>query len=277
MRMLSFPFAAALLFVRDLVTPTPPPPALPPPAPAAVEVAEAADPAGQVLAPPPVAAIQETNAPVPAGVTVKLRRAGTSGWKAELTRMGYLVALRRGGERTAGESAAAIPVATGDDAPVIWETTKLDTLETTRGTLRIEGDTKPLARIRLAEPPVPAVREEEGLHTCVSHEDGAGGFTVLCRVRAAGATAASVTGDSPKADVWVAGHGAPVVRMDLPAPTEGVEARVVGYATGALGVVIRAEATRVAGEDRASLAILSSDRPQPMVPRRAVKYYCCCF
>jgi|HubBroStandDraft_6_1064221.scaffolds.fasta_scaffold169012_2 hypothetical protein len=275
MRMLTIPFAAALLFVRDLVAPAPAPPAAPPPEPA---VEEAADPAGQVLAPPPVTAIRETSAPVPAGVTVKLRKAGASGWKAELIRRGYLVALRRGGERTAGEDVAVLPVAAdgGDDEPMIWETTKLDTLETTRGTLRFEGDAKPVPRIRLAEPPVAATRERERLHTCVSHEDGAGGFTVLCRVPV-GATAASVTGDDPRADVWMAGNASRVVRMDLPAPAEGAEARVVGYAMGALGVVIRAEATRAAGEDRASLAILSSDRPQPMVPRRAIRYTCCVF
>jgi hypothetical protein len=272
MRLLAIPLVASLFFARDLVRTAPEAAPAPPPPPDAAAVQEPEDLAGQVLAPPPVAAIRETDAPVPRGVVVKLRRAGEGGFKAELRRGGYLVALRRGDERAAGDGVASIPIVEGDE-PVIWETTKLDTLATTRGTLRIEGGA---ARIRMAEPPVAAAGEQRRLHTCVSHEDGAGGFTVICGVRS-GATAASVTGGDPKAGVFGAGTSPRVVRMDLPAPTEGVEARVLGYSAGIDGVVIRAEATRAAGEDRASLAVLSSDRPQPMVPRQAVYKCCVCF
>jgi hypothetical protein len=271
MRLLAIPLVASLFFARDIVRTAPEAAPAPPPPPAPVAVEEPEEIAGQVLAPPPVAAIRETDAAVPRGVVVKLHRAADGGYfRAELRRGGYLVALRRGDERAAGEGVASIPVVEGDE-PVIWETTKLDTLATARGTLRIEGGA---ARIRMAEPPVAAAGEQRRLHTCVSHEDGAGGFTVICGVRS-GATAASVTGGDPKAGVFGAGTSPRVVRMDLPAPSEGVEARVLGYSAGIDGVVIRAEATRAAGEDRASLAILSSDRPQPMVPRRTF-YKCCC-
>jgi hypothetical protein len=271
MRTLTVSLFAALVFVRDLVAPAPPAPAPAPPEAAAPEAEEAAAPD---LAPAPVvAAVRETNAPVPSGVAVKVRPTPAGGWKAELSRKGYLVALRRGADRAAGEDAAALPVATDTADPIVWETTKLDTLETTRGTLRFEGDARPVPRLRLAEPPAAAARDEQKHHTCVSHEDGEGGFTVLCRVFG-NATAASVTGDDPKAGVWVVGTGSRVVRMDLPAPTSGAEARIVGYANGADGILIRAEATRAEGEDRPSLAILSADRSQPQVPRRFIRYEC---
>jgi hypothetical protein len=130
----------------------------------------------------------------------------------------------------------------------------------------------------MVEAPVPAGRAQGQLHTCAAHEDGGGGFTVLCSVRGY-ATAASVTGDEASADVWVAHRDATsVVRMDLPASPAGFEARMLGYSAGLEGVVLRAEASRAAGEDRPSLTLAAAERAQPKVPRIQVpKYYRGCF
>jgi hypothetical protein len=95
---------------------------------------------------------------------------------------------------------------------------------------------------------------------------------VLCRVRGTTAFGAKVTAveEDQQTDVWssfVSAGSYTVVRLDLPASATGVEARIVGYAAGVDGVVIRAEASRVGGEDRATLALSSSDRAQPQVAR----------
>lgn len=46
---------------------------------------------------------------------------------------------------------------------------------------------------------------------------------------------------------------------------------------GADGVVLRAEASRAAGEDQPVLTMLASERPQPQVPRKVVRYNCDSF
>ncbi len=212
---------------------------------------------------------------MPADVVASVRP-GADGWQVRLTRKGHLVALRHGAARTAGEGEATLALADGGEAePVVWETTKLDTLATVRGTLRLDGAGKPRATLHVVEAPVPAGRQDGPLHTCAAHEDGAGGFTVLCRVHAR-ASVANVTSEETSADVWVAGHEAtPVVRLDLPASPAGFEARVMGYSHGVEGVVVRAEASRAAGEERSVLALLASERAQPQVPRAIVRYVCC--
>ncbi len=197
MRLLALPLLASLVLVRGADR-----------APAAVGPVEAtpaepsttdelAEPALAPIAlpPPAVAALRETGVAVPQDVVASVRRVkGEDGWQVRLARKGHLVALRHGGARTAGEGEAVLALADGEADPVVWETTKLDTLATVRGTLRLEGAGSPRALTRLVEAPVPAGRQDGPLHTCAAHEDGAGGFTVLCRVHAR-ATAANVTGD----------------------------------------------------------------------------------
>jgi hypothetical protein len=276
MRLLALPLIASMLLTRDgarepaarLVAS----PELPP-------VTEVAEPAPlEAIAPVPVPAsvIHETSAPVPGDVTVDVLRGSGGAWSVRLARKGHLVALRHGGARTAAADQATLALVPGDPEPLVWEASRFDTLATTRGTLRLDGAATPHALVRLAEAPVPAGRDERQRHVCEAHEDGAGGFAVLCRVQGI-PSAANVTGDDAKADVWVAADRmAPVVRLDLPASPAGVEARMMGYAAGGEGVVVRAEASRVAGEERPVLTLLSADRIQPQVPRRSVRTYRCC-
>ncbi len=282
--MLALPlFAAATLVGAQAPHPSP----LPLATPAMAVPVEAAEPAEVPLEAPaplplPAPTVRETAATVPADIAVDVRKAGGDGWTVKLARRGYLVAMRHGDVRSAGADQATLALQPGDGEPLVWEATHLDTLATTRGTLRLDaaadGAPTPQARVRLAEAPVPAGRDERQLHTCLAHEDGAGGFSVLCRVRA-NPTAANLSGDDAKANVWVATAAgrSPVVRLDLPASTAGVDARMVGYAAGIDGVVIRAEASRVAGEDRPVLALASADHSQPQVPRQIVRYTCCLF
>lgn len=275
MKMLALPLFASMLLARDASRdplPVPLAGSLAPATRALVE--EIAEPSPAPL-PPSAPAIRETSAPVPGDLEASVRPASAGGWTVRLARKGYLVAMRHGGVRTAAANQATLVLAPGDVEPVVWEATQLDSLVTTRGTLALdETAVKPRASLRMAEAPAPAGREERRLHTCAAHEDGAGGFTVLCRVRS-NPTAANVTGTDANADVWVAGGPSPVVRLDLPASPEGVEARVLGYAAGADGVVVRAEASRVAGESRPVLTLVSADRAQPQVPRARLVYRCC--
>ena len=59
-----------------------------------------------------------------------------------------------------------------------------------------------------------------------------------------------------------------LVRFDLPLAEDGVAARALGYVSAGSGVVMRAEASRLPGEERATLALLSAERAQPVpMPR----------
>jgi hypothetical protein len=282
MKTLAFSAVAALLFAHDVASDARATAALAEaPGSLAAEVAapadaEVVDLSPSLPAPDATPTFRETNALVPRDVKVTVRDAGKDGWKVELGRKGYFVALRRGAERTAAANTATLAVGAAESEPVVWETTNLATLATTRGTLRLSGGGVPQAKLRMAEAPVVAGREERRLHTCQGEEDGFGGFTVLCRVRA-GATAANVTGSGVHQDVWASWGEESVLRLDLPASASGVEARVVGYSAGADGVVIRAEASRVAGEERPVLTILSADRAQPKVERKEIREYVCIF
>jgi len=273
MRLVALPVLASLLFARGATrapaTPALSPLAVEPPA----EQEEVAEPLPEVAFSPPPPTVREIGAPVPKDVVASVRVGKSDARLVQLRRKGYLVSLRSAGARSAGLGEAALSVPAGTTEPVVWETTRIDTLATVRGTLRIEGAGSPRAALKLAEAPAPAGRAEGQLHMCAAHEDGAGGFTVLCRIRSM-ATAANVTGDDAR-DVYAVGvDGATLVRMDLPVSPSGFAASVVGYPVGADGVVLRAEASRVAGEDRPVLTMLAAERPQPQVPRVAVEYRC---
>jgi hypothetical protein len=281
MRLVTVPLLALLSLAADGTrAPAAVPAGLPPAEPAAEEAVT--EPAPAPL-PVPVSSIRETDAPVPGDVKATVELDGAGGYRVKLARKGHLVALRHGASRAAAADTASIAIAAGEAEPAVWEATSLETLATVRGTLRVsDGKAGLRAKLHLAEAPVPAGRDAKRIHTCAAHEDGAGGFTVLCRIRA-NADAANVSAEDTRADVWTASaREARVVRLDLPASPAGAEARMVGYADGARGVVIRAEASRVAGEERPVLTLASADRAQPQIPRRTVRYripyYCTsCF
>lgn len=231
-----------------------------------------------VIAIPPTAraSIVAIDAPVPADVKIEVRRDGAEGVVISVRRKDHVVTLRRGDARVVAAEQAQIRIHRGEegDAPLIWETTAPGSLATTRGLVVLappadassRAGTLPSAVLRLAAAPVALARDAGPRHACVAEDDGLGGFTVLCRVDAF-ASAASLTGSTPREGITLVGGDHPLVRVDLPAPEAGVSAALVGYTDGFNGIVIRAEASRVPGEDRASITVVSAARPQPVAPR----------
>jgi hypothetical protein len=227
-------------------------------------------------------AIPTTEAAPPADLLIDVTRDGRDGHRVVLRRRGYLVSLRHEDARAAGTDWAAMRV--GARAPraapalppdtkvleetrdrLIWETTKLDGVETTRGVVSIWFEGQEIrSKLLLAPAPEPAGSFKSAHATCAAHRDGLGGFTVLCRfprgVRHVGA--ANVTGARSLDDAWVTGGASPLVRLDLPLAPGAAEGRVIGLSHGASGVVLRAEAAWPEGE-QASLVIHESERVQP--------------
>jgi hypothetical protein len=195
-------------------------------------------------------------------VGVERDRAGAH---LRVRRPGFLVALRRDQARAAGYATARLdmPPAGPEEAPIVWESTQLEGLETIRGTVRVDG--RGDARVALVETPKVVAEESKPGHRCRAHEDGAGGFTVLCETRPA-SVAKNLTGDAPDTGVTLVSlHGRTYLRLDLPTRPERPDAFAVVYTLGNARVVVRAEGSIVAGEDEPSLALVSTERDQPVV------------
>lgn len=270
--------ASLALAALSLSPPQRPPPAAAP-APEIHDEAELAAPAeeGQkaaVEAPraprTPTLPIEETSAPVPKDLKVLVRADKAAGWTVTLTRPRHLVALRRLDQRRAGEDRVSFKVARGDEAsePLVWESTGLDGLVTTRGTLRLDGAGH--AALRLATPPrLVGEIEKKKRHSCQAQDDGFGGQSVLCRVEA-WVTAANLGAADPGENIAYARPegSAKLVRFDFPAGGPGVTAMVLGYTDGLDGVVVRAEQSFLPGEAGPSLTLLSDVRRQPLLPQR---------
>ncbi len=233
------------------------------PAPRARVVAE-------VAPQPPPPAIDLALAPPPREMGLEITPDGRGGHSVRVRRRGFLVSLRHEDARSAGEGWTALRIATppghgGPAGRLIWETTSLGTLETTRGVVLLtsDGDTVSGA-LRLAAPPVVARGWQSARATCRGQEDGLGGFTALCRfapgVRVAGAV--NVTGARPLDDAWLAARPSPLVRLDLPRSPGGAEGRVIGMVQGLTAVVLRVEATFAEG-DAPELLFEESERVQP--------------
>src|SRR5262249_20786155 len=117
----------SLLFLGSVAQPSAPP------APARIEaLAPDLIPALSLVAPeappPPAETVREIAGKAPADLAVSVVADG-DGWSLRVARAGHLVALRRGGARAAGAKQAAIAIPRGGEAdPVVWETTRLDTL-----------------------------------------------------------------------------------------------------------------------------------------------------
>ena len=188
-----------------------------------------------------------------------------------LSRRGYLVYLRDERSAAAGRDAASMTVDSGGQATsLVWETTRLDNLETSRGRILLGGEGRPDAVATLAAPPVVTAIQAGRRHRCEAYPDGHGGFAVLCLVRREGdhVAAANATDADLSAGVWVVSGGSTVVRFDL-SGERPLESRIVGYLDGAgKAVVVRAESSRVAGEGAAELSLSATERAQPRPPPR---------
>lgn len=227
-------------------------------------------------------------APAPPGLSVEVRREGKHQVRVFLRRPGHLVTVSRGDQREVGRESASIrlPYAAGPSLPELaWETAEWSSLAVARGALRLVTDAwGALGGVpSLVDAPAPVTSLEGRLHRCVAHADGAGGFTVHCKLQPGAwrIGAANLTGDDPRGGVWlVHGAGGPVgpdafVRFDIPLLLGSVEARLAGYLEAATGTVIRAEASRLPGEEpRIVLSAASQKQPVialPPIPKRRLK------
>ncbi len=248
-------FFGSHVSVAPASAPAPAPP--PTPVPAAARVA------------PVRGEIELAFPPAPRDVAVEVTPDGHGDHRVAVRRPGFLVSLRNEDARSAGVDWAAMRVAPrpggGEVAGrLIWETTALDGLATTRGVVLLRGEGDRLqATLRLATPPLPARSWESPHAACRGQHDGLGGFTVLCgftgKLRVTGAV--NVTGARSLDDTWLVPGRSPLVRLDLPRSPGGVEGRVIGMVRGSTGVVLRVEASFVEGEEP-SLLYEESERLQ---------------
>jgi hypothetical protein len=218
----------------------------------------------------PRSVVEVTGAPAPPDVAVEVVPDARIGHRVVVRRQGYLVSLRNEVARSAGKDWAALGVAAspgkGEAAGrLIWETTRVDALETTRGVVMLAGDGASLsAELQAARPPEPAVAWESAHARCAGQHDGLAGFTVLCRfatgVRVSGV--ANVTGARSLDDAWLVPGPSPLVRLDLPRSPGGAEGRVIGLTKGGTGVVLCVEASFAEGEVPA-LVLHEAERSQP--------------
>jgi hypothetical protein len=234
-------------------------------------------PRGEAL---PRAAIRETDEALPRDLAIRVTSTADA-TKVEVRRPGELVVVRHGDERVGGASGATLEIEDPRaDELVLIETTRPKTLATTRVVVRLgpkerSGGTGAPFVARLAEAPRIVARDERAQHTCRAHDDGLGGFAVLCHTRTQ-PNAASVTGDDAHENVFTmtgapdlaAGASGPssLVRFDLDARRDSVDAKMLAYNSRGKGVIVRAEASFLPGEASPSLALLSDGRAQP-VPR----------
>ena len=258
------------------------------PAGAAVVVAEAPALVEEKLAEvawPPVG-VRAVSAPVPGDVKLEVEPRADGGLRVQVTRRGALVALRHRGASAAGRDWAALELrplpgaAAPDRDALVWESTDAAKLTTTRGLVLLEqgaGGTRgthatPEARLALAEAPArgPSLRDEARTHECAAHEDGAGGFVVICRLgqEARAPRAVNVAGARPLEGAWMmeAGGrgGGSLARLELPRGAGFAEARALAYVRGLTAVVLRAEAVWRPG-GAPTLLLDEARRVQPSV------------
>ena len=202
---------------------------------------------------------EEIDTPVPADVRAEVTAEGGA-LRVTVRRSGHVIALEGAGVRTAGSDWAALRVepAPGGGATLVWEATDPRELSTARGIVHV-GERPP--RLAMASPPEPVREFRERAHRCRAHARWAGGYAVLCRIAAKPVRVASPIASRPLEDVWVLGD---VIRLDLPVSPGEAVGRMVTYADRGRGVVVRAEASWVAGEARPVLAMGWDERIQPV-------------
>lgn len=210
--------------------------------------------------PPP--AVEAPLVPLPADLKVSVRTAATAR-VVTLSQQGHLLALLSGKERRIDMHKVAWTLKADSSAPLVFESTDAKTLETIRGEVSLTVDSASLQRAV-----APAVMKSSAAfsHECKAHDDGAGGFVVLCQVDGPSA-AASVESPDPREGVWSLAGDKTLFRFDMPMAQDGATARAVGYEKAGRGVLLRVEASRAPGETAALLSIGADSRVQPERPR----------
>jgi len=202
------------------------------------------------------------DAEAPGDLAVHVER-DRAGMHVRVGRRGFLVALRRGEARAVNDATARLDVPPeGTDATnIAWETTTLATLETTRGTIGVDAGGN--VRVRVGEAPRSVAEDVKQGHRCRAYEDGLGDDTVVCHTGTILAVK-NLASDTPLEGVTTVTHDGACVRLDLAARVGHPAAFVVAYTDRNARVVVRAEASLVAGEENPSLALVSAYRDQPI-------------
>lgn len=173
----------------------------------------------------------------------------------------HLLSLRHGSKRAVGYGKVSLCLEESLNMPVIWERTAPDEkLSTLRGEARL-GSGAPL--LRLAEEPEEVASEHKGRHFCRAFRDGAGGFSVICRVQGMVSAVNLNEHLDPKERVFVQVGEPNLVRMDLPMIEGAVESVALGYPYAGMGLVMRSESIWLPGESKATFAMQSAERRQP--------------
>lgn len=198
----------------------------------------------------------------PPGLHVEVKADASGKQVLHVSEGGKLLALRQGENRAVGLGRVHLILDENSPAPVIWERTDLSKdLETIRGIARLSPG---LPMLKVAEKPLDVGEERKGCHFCRAIGDGAGGFSVLCQVNAQVSAANLKRNEEPGQRVFVQVGTPSYVRLDLPMAEGGVQAMALGYAYSGMGLVLRAESSWVSGESKASLAMASAERTQPV-------------
>ena len=178
---------------------------------------------------------------------------------------GHLVALRRGDVVVLGENSATMPLK--DSGDISWESSDRKTFSMLRGVVdweeQAKGPGKPV--LRATSSVLPSRSITSGRHECRAFENALEPMTVICRVDSLTAGAVRVFGKKPQEGIAMAEVGEHrYFRADLDASKDSFDSVVIGYSDGSRGHVIRAEASKLPGEAKASYSFLAASRAQPI-------------
>jgi hypothetical protein len=210
--------------------------------------------------------IRETDAAPPVDLKLRIDK-----HELVVDRRAHVLSVLHDDERTTAVDEVKVPL--GGDGAYVIEATDEKSLETTRIVAHVDlaADARPKIVAHLAEAPKIVGSDARVAHDCRAHEDGAGGFAVVCRI-ATEANAGSITGDDASAGVFESVGTTSYVRLDLDPHEEGAVSKAVAYNSKGRGVLVRAEASLLSGEKAPSFVVLSEAREQPVVrPRRCFR------
>lgn len=185
-----------------------------------------------------------------------------------LVHPGHLVTLRHGDTVVLGDNSVSIPIK--EIAQMAWESSERQTFDTVRGVVEWEprAGKDQMPRLRATTRLLP-MREMSGArHQCKAFDENEI-VTVLCRVDSLVVGAVRAFGNKPQEGIaMVETADRRYFRMNLEPGKNEFDAVVIGYSDGIRGHVIRAEASKLPGETKASFTMLSATRAQPFQIRR---------
>lgn len=239
----------------------------PEPAPA---LANVAPPLPEVVPLGPVVEVPE-NTPAPAEVVPEMPAdmrviVNSKGGAKSLTLVhpGHLLTLRRGDTVVLGDNSVSIPIKEAES--MSWESAERQTFTTLRGVVEWEvtAGSRPTPSLRATSHALPTREVVSARHACKAFDGSKETVTVLCRVESLAVGAARAFGDKPQQGIAMVEVGERrYFRMELDLSKNEFDAVVIGYSDGIRGHVIRAEASKLPGETKASLSLSAAARTQP--------------